>query len=124
MREYLDNVIRADQCAQYVDDIGIAANTVAHLIHNIRAVFECLRNAGLKLTIEKCHFGVIKVEFLGRTITPLGTAPQDHKIKKFLANVPEDTKTSPTMHWIHQLLLKLYTETIRETEAILQTSQT
>ena len=25
MREYLDKVIKADQCAQYVDDIGIAA---------------------------------------------------------------------------------------------------
>ena len=26
MREYLDRAIKADQCAQYVDDIGIAAN--------------------------------------------------------------------------------------------------
>ena len=27
IREYLDPVIKADQCAQYVDDVGIAANT-------------------------------------------------------------------------------------------------
>ena len=27
LREYLDPVIKSDQCAQYVDDIGIAANT-------------------------------------------------------------------------------------------------
>ena len=26
MREYLDPVVKADQCAQYMDDIGIAAN--------------------------------------------------------------------------------------------------
>ena len=52
MRDYLDKEIKADQCAQYVDDIGIAVNSVAQLIHNIRAVFECIRNAGLKLTIE------------------------------------------------------------------------
>ena len=26
MREYLDSVVKVDQCAQYVDDIGIAAN--------------------------------------------------------------------------------------------------
>ena len=26
MREYLDPVVKADQCAQYVDDIGTAAN--------------------------------------------------------------------------------------------------
>ena len=83
MRECLDKLIKADQCAQYVDDIGIAANSATQLIRNIRAVFECIRQAGLKLTIEKCYFGV------KRTITPQGIAPppQDHKIQKFLANV-------------------------------------
>ena len=81
MREYLDKVIKADQCAQYVDDMGIAANSVTQLIRNIRAVFECIRQAGLKLSIDKCHFGVTEVEFLGRTITPQGIAPQDHKIQ-------------------------------------------
>ena len=69
MREYLDPVVKADQCAQYVDDIGIAANNATDLTRNIRAVFQCIRNAGLKLTIEKCHFGVRQVEFLGRTIS-------------------------------------------------------
>ena len=87
MREYLDKVIKADQCAQYVDDIGIAANTLTQLIRNIRAVFECILKAGLKLTIEKCHFGVTEIEFLRRTITPHGVAPQDHIIQKFLTNI-------------------------------------
>ena len=87
MREYLDTVIKADQCAQYLDDIGIAANTTEQLIKNIRAVFKCIRKAGLKLTIEKCHFGVTQIEFLGRTITPLGVAPQDHKITNFLSKI-------------------------------------
>ena len=31
MREYIDT-FKADQCAQYVDDIGIAANTTERLI--------------------------------------------------------------------------------------------
>ena len=31
MREYLDTVVKADQCAQYVDDIGIAANNATDL---------------------------------------------------------------------------------------------
>ena len=39
MREYLDPVLKADQCAQYVDDIGIAANNATDLTRNIRAVF-------------------------------------------------------------------------------------
>ena len=36
MREYLDNAIKADQCAQYVDDIGIAANDLTQLCINIK----------------------------------------------------------------------------------------
>ena len=84
MREYLDAVVKADQCAQYVDDIGIAANNATDLTRNIRAVFKSIRQAGLKLTIEKCHFGVRQVEFLGRTISPEGISPQARKNQNFL----------------------------------------
>ena len=87
MREYLDPVVKADQCAQYVDDIGIAANNATDLTRNIRAVFKFIRNAGLKLTIEKCHFGVRQGEFLGRTISSEGVSPQPHKIQNFLSKL-------------------------------------
>ena len=87
IREYLDPVIKTDQCAQYVDDIGIAANTPEQLIKNLRAVFQCLRKVGLKLSMTKCHFGVQEVDFLGRTITTKGVAPQKQKIAKFLEKV-------------------------------------
>ena len=53
MREYLDRVNKVDQCAQYVDDIGIAANSATQLINNLRATFECIRTAGLKLTTQR-----------------------------------------------------------------------
>ena len=84
IREYLDPVIKADQCAQYVNDIGIAANTPEQLIKNLRAVSQCLRKAGLKLSMTKFHFGVQEVDFLGRTITTKGVAPQKQKIAKLL----------------------------------------
>ena len=87
IRKYLDPVIKADQCAQYVDDIGIAANTSEQLIKNLQGVFQCLRKAGLKLSMAKCHFGVQEVDFLGRTITTKGVAPQKQKITKFLEKV-------------------------------------
>ena len=87
IREYLDPVIKADQCAQYVDDIGIAANTPDQLIKNLRAVFQCLRKAGLKLSMTKCHFGVQEVDFRGRTITTKGVAPQKQKVAKFFEKV-------------------------------------
>ena len=84
MREYLDPVVKADESAQYVDDIGIAANNATDLTRNIPAVFKCIRQAGLQLTIEKCHFGVRQFEFLGRTIPPEGISPQARKIHNFL----------------------------------------
>ena len=82
--EYLDPVVKADQCARNVDDIGIAANNDKDLTRNIRAVFQCIRDGELKPKIKKCHFGVRQVEFLGRTISPEGVSSQTHKIQTFL----------------------------------------
>ena len=84
MREYLDKAMKADKCTQYVDDIGIATNTPEELKNNLREVFQCIRAAGLRLTMAKCQFGAKEVEFLGRTISPSGVAPQSHKIQKYL----------------------------------------
>ena len=84
MKEYLDKVIKADQCAQNVDDIGIAANDADHLIANLRATIKCIQEAGLKLTMHKCHFGATEIDFLGRTITPKGVKPQKHNVQNFL----------------------------------------
>ena len=94
MREYLDRVIKAGQWAQYVDDIGIAANDADHLITSLRATFECFREAGLKLTMHKCHFGATEFDFLGRTITPEGVKPQKEKLTNFLekAKFPKSKK--------------------------------
>ena len=84
MREYLDPVVKADQCAQYVHDIGIATNNATDLTRTIRPVFKSIRQAGLKLTIGTCQSGVRQVEFLGRTISPEGTISQARKIQNFL----------------------------------------
>ena len=82
-REYLDRVIKADQCAQYVDDIGVAATYANQLITNLRATFQCIREAGLKLSMHKCHFGATEIDFLGRKITPEGVKPQRERITNF-----------------------------------------
>ena len=87
MREYLDPEVKADQCAQYVHDIGIADNNASDLNRTIRAVFKCIRRAGLKLTIEMWHFGVRQVEVLGRTISSEGVSPHSHKIHNFLSKL-------------------------------------
>ena len=83
-REYLDKVIKVDQCAQYVDNIGIAANDADHLIAKLRATFKCIQEAGLKLTNHKCQFDATEIDFLGRTITPQGVTPQKQNVQNFL----------------------------------------
>ena len=94
MREYLDRVVKADQCAQCVDDIGVAAIDANNLITNLRATFECIREAGLKLSMHKCHFGATEIDFLGRTITPEGVKPRKEQITNFLekTKLPESKK--------------------------------
>ena len=97
MREYLDRVIKADQCAQYVDDIGIAAKDANHLIANLRATFECIREAGSILSMHKCHFGTTEIDFLAKTITPEGVKPQKERITNFL----EKTKFPKSKKALH-----------------------
>ena len=96
LREYLDKVITADQCAQYVNDIGIAANDTDHLIANLRATFKCIQEAGLKLTWRKCPFGATEIDFRGRRITPQGVEPQKQKktVTRFF-----QTKIVPPALW-------------------------
>ena len=79
MREYLDRVIKADKNAQYVDDIGKATHTADELKVNLCVVFQCVKEAGLGLTMAKRQFGAKEVEFLGRTVPPVGIAPQSTK---------------------------------------------
>ena len=83
VREYLDPLVKADKCAQYVDDIGIAANNVEELVDNIEAVFMKIKQAGLKLSMAKCAFGHPEIEFLGRSITSKGVAPIEKKLTSF-----------------------------------------
>ena len=83
MREYLDKVIRADQCAQYLDDIGIAANDADHLIANLRATFRCIQEAGLKLTMQKCHFGAKEIDLPDEQLSHKASNPRNRMYKTF-----------------------------------------
>ena len=94
MLEYLDPIVKPDQCAQYLGDIGIAANIATDFTRNIRAVFQCTRPARLKLKIGKCQFGVRQVDLLKKT-SPEKISPQALKIHNFLDNhrFPKSKKT-------------------------------
>ena len=120
MREYLDRVIKADQCTQYVEDIGVAAK-----ITKLGAPFQCIREAGLKLFMHKCHFGATEIDFLGRTITPEGVKPQKERITKFFGKdeIFKVQEGITTLSWLPQILPELHTENIRKVSSIFPTPQ-
>ena len=86
VRDYLDPIVKADKCAQYVNDIGIAAHTIDELTSNTESVFQLIQQAGLNLSKSKCSFGHPKLESLGRSITTKEVALIECKIVYFLEN--------------------------------------
>ena len=92
--------VKADKCAQYVDDIGITAHTVEELLSNIEAVFQQIQKAGLKLSMSKCAFGHPQIDFLGRSITSKGVAPLEGKIDDFLKKIKVPTSVKSLQRYI------------------------
>ena len=56
MREYFDRVIKADQYAQYVDDIGAAANNANQPNKNLRATFRMHQRSWIKTNNAQVPF--------------------------------------------------------------------
>ena len=100
IREYFDALVKADKCAQYVDDIGVAAHNVDELAANIEAVFQQIQKAGLKLSMSKCAFGHPKIEFLGRSITTKGIALLADRIDDFLKKLKLPTSVKSLQRYI------------------------
>ena len=98
--EYVDALVKADKCAHYVDDIGIAAHTVDELLSNIEAVFQQIQKAGLKLSMSKCAFGHPHINFLGRSITSKGVSPLEDKIDDFLKKIKLPTSIKSLQRYI------------------------
>ena len=121
MREYLDKVIKADQCAQYVDDIGIAANDAEQLINNLRATFQCIQKAGLKLTMPFWRNGN---RLTGTYHHSRWSEAAETSGPKFPRNykIPEVQESTTALLGIFELLPKLHPKTIRKTNAVFQTA--
>ena len=67
-----------------MDDNGNAPNNATDITRKKREVFKCIRQAGLKLTIEKCLFGVRQVDSLGGKISAERISPKPQIVHNFL----------------------------------------
>ena len=84
VRTYLDCCLAANLCTHFMDDIGCGVGTFEQVMPTLRQIIDCLRKSGLRLTSQKCDFGMTSINFLGNTITPKGLNPKTEKIEKFL----------------------------------------
>ena len=69
-------------CLVYVNDIIICGRTFEEHLSNLRAVFERLKLAGLKLQPTKCAFARKRVEFLGHIVSEEAIATDPAKVDK------------------------------------------
>ena len=75
LRECLDTVV-----VIYLDDILIYSQDKATHTADVRRVLQLLSDAQLQVNLEKCEFGVEKVEFLGYIISPEGVSMDPAKV--------------------------------------------
>ena len=65
----------------YLDDIIFFSRTPEEHIHRLRAVFEKLKAAGLKLKPLKCDFFKKEIKYLGHVVSEKGVSTDPDKIK-------------------------------------------
>jgi hypothetical protein len=68
----------------YIDDILIYISSLEEHAEHLPKVFQRLRENKLYAKLEKCEFGVTKMDFLGYKITQEGLKIDDHKVKVIL----------------------------------------
>lgn len=66
----------------YLDDIVIYSPTVKEHLKHLSAVFDRLRQAGLRLKPNKCQFLCSQIAYLGHIISADGIRPDPEKIAK------------------------------------------
>jgi transposase InsO family protein len=67
-------------CLVYLDDIIVFSRTVEDHMDRLRALFDRLRSANLKLKPSKCQLLKLRVEFLGHVVSARGIETDPKKI--------------------------------------------
>lgn len=92
----MDNILRELQgkiCLVYLDDIIIFSTSLQEHGENLRKVFSRLREANLKVQLDKSEFFHKEIAFLGHVVTTEGVKPNPEKIQA-IKNfpIPRSTK--------------------------------
>ena len=76
-----------EECLIYLDDIVVFSTTFDQHLERLKAVFQRLREAGMKLKASKCHFAKMEVKYLGHIESKQGIRADPDKLNA-MANYP------------------------------------
>ena len=77
----------------YLDDIIIYSKTEEEHLEHLRIIFDRLRQAGLKLKLQKCDFFKKHIQYLGHLISDEGIQPLPEKLESIRkVSVPTNPK--------------------------------
>jgi hypothetical protein len=92
----MDKVIGAElepHTVVYLNDVVVVSFTFEEHLCHLREVFRCLRSAGLKINIDKCHFAKLRLKFL-RYIIGNGELEMDPEKVSAVINYPTPTNVT------------------------------
>ncbi|GJQ67528.1 hypothetical protein Trydic_g8340 [Trypoxylus dichotomus] len=64
----------------YLDDLLIPATTIEKGLSHIKEALEIIREAGLTLNPQRCHFLLDEIQYLGFNVSGKGIKPSSAKI--------------------------------------------
>ena len=71
-------------CLIYLDDVIIFSNTYEEHLERLHQVFQRLREAGFKLSPDKCSLFMERVKYVGHIVSEKGIEPDPEKIEKVI----------------------------------------
>ena len=112
------------QCLIYLDDILVFSKNLEEQTERLRTIFQRIRDAGLKLSPEKCEFFQKEVSYLGYTITEKGTKTDEKKISK-IKNLSAPTTAEELRSWLglcgyYRHFIKDYAQLVAPLERLCQ----
>lgn len=90
---------RYELAMPYMDDILSPATTIEDGLDKLKKILDALRQAGLTLNLQKCHFFENTLEYLGFEVSDQGLRPGQRKIDA-VASFPTPT----TVHQVRQFI--------------------
>lgn len=71
----------------YIDDVVIISNSFSEHLRLLEVVFDRLRQAGLIISLQKCHFCKPELRYLGYLVDKKGLRPDPEKVEA-IVNIP------------------------------------